>query len=330
MGKNRWISYWQCGIIRTKEVIALARRRTRRAGKSKHGMDFDPRQANRNIKDGVFLLLFAIRENAAELYHALTGTRCSPEEIQIVTITTIVSGSLKNDLAFIVGGRVLVISEHMSSPYLNMPVRFLMYTGEIYQRWFKVNGEYKFLFGSKLCRIPTPEFVLFYNGTDPRPEKEVLRLSSAFESAVDANFGSVELKVPVYNINKGMNGDLLGRREKLRHYAEFIAIKREYMELHADYGRAVRDAVSYCIDNGILAEFLKEHGGRIVSVLATEFKLANAAKVWKTEGREEGKAEGRAETRLEIARRLISMNIAAQDVIKATGLSADQVMSLNA
>ena len=171
-----------------KEAKILKRKRKQAVRRGRH---FSSATANRNIKDGVFRLLFAIKENAAELYYALTGIKCSPDEIQIITIPDIISGKLKNDMAFVVRGKVMVISEHMSSPFLNIPVRILMYTGVIYENWFKINGEYKFLFGSKLYMIPTPELVLFYNGTEAKPEKETLRLSSAFMSPVDKNFGTI-------------------------------------------------------------------------------------------------------------------------------------------
>ena len=81
-----------------------------------------------------------------------------------------------------------------------------------------------------------------------------------------------------------------------------------------------------------------------MSILATRFKLSDALKVERKEGREEGLEEGievgrvegrvegivagRTEERFEIARRLLAMNIAVQDVIKATGLSADQIIAL--
>ena len=102
-------------------MSALARKRTK---PTKRGVRFDYSSANRNIKDGVFRLLFAVKENAAELYYVLTGIKRIPDEIQIITITTIVSGKLKNDMAFVVRGRVMVISEHISSPFLNMPQGF--------------------------------------------------------------------------------------------------------------------------------------------------------------------------------------------------------------
>ena len=290
----------------------LRHKKRKGAGNRKdHGMP----TANRNIKDGVFRLLFAEKENAAELYYALTGIKCKPEEIQVITISTVVSGKLKNDMAIVVRNRIMVIGEHMSSPVPNMPVRFLMYTGALYEMWIKMKGETDFIYSSTLYKIPTPEFVLFYNGTAKKPEKEILKLSAAFETARDENLGFIELEVPVYNINKGMNAELFSRSEKLRHYAEFIAKKREYLKLYGNYEEAVKRAVDYCIKNGILAEFLKEHGGRIVSILSTEFNLEDAQTVWRKEGRAEGKVEGRVETIRELTE-LIRSGLSLEEALQ--------------
>jgi hypothetical protein len=91
--------------------------------------ELDTPSANREIKDGVFRLLFDNPDNAAELYYALTGNVCKPDEIDIITITTTISGKLKNDLAFVVKGRALVVGEHQSTHSRNMPIRYLMYIG---------------------------------------------------------------------------------------------------------------------------------------------------------------------------------------------------------
>jgi len=231
--------------------------------------EFDNVSVNRQIKDGVFRILFDDPEKAAELYYALSGEKCTPDEILIITITTTISGELKNDLAFVVRGKVMVVGEHMSSPYENMPVRLLMYIGLLYEKWIKMKGEEKFIYGSTLYKIPTPAFVVFYNGTAKRPEKEILRLSSAFENPMDNELGQLELEVPVYNINKGMNEELFSKSPHLRQYAEFIAKLREFIKMYDDYSQAVEKAVSHCINNDVLAEFLKEEGGRIVSILST-------------------------------------------------------------
>ena len=99
-----------------------------------------PNLARREIKDGVFKLLFEKPENAAELYYALTGIKCDPKEIQIITISTIISGTIKNDLAFIAYGKALIVIEHQSTPNKNMPIRILMYIGQLYEKWFKMMG----------------------------------------------------------------------------------------------------------------------------------------------------------------------------------------------
>ena len=119
-------------------------------------------------------------------------------------------------------------------------------------QWYNLSemrGEERFLYGSKLYKIPTPEFVVFYNGMAARPEKETMRLSSAFEALGDKDLGVLDLETPVYNINKGMNKDLFSKSDKLRQYAEFIAKVREFNAIRGDYDQAVKDAANYCIAN---------------------------------------------------------------------------------
>jgi len=278
--------------------------------------ELDAVSANRQIKDGVFRLPFDSKENAAELYYALTEIKCEPDEVQIITITTTISGKLKNDLAFVVKGKALIVGEHMSSPYENMPVRLLMYTGLLYEKWIKLRDEEKFLYSSKLYKIPTPEFVVFYNGTATKPEKEILRLSSAFDDAEENDFKFLELQVPVYNINKGMNEGLFRKSTKLKQYAEFIAKLREYMKLYEDYAQAVKETLKHCIANGILADFLREQGGNIVSILGTEYDEEVAKRVY---------ADERAEA---IAENLLRIGTSIEVVVNVTGLDDATVRRL--
>lgn len=272
---------------------------------------------NREIKDGVFRLLFDDPEKAAELYFALSGDKCSPNEIMIITITTAISGELKNDLAFVVQGKVMVVGEHMSSPYENMPLRLLMYIGLLYEKWIKMRGEEKFIYGSSLYKIPTPAFVVFYNGTAKRPEKELLNLSSAFENPIDENLGHLELKVPVYNINKGMNEELFNKSPHLRQYADFIAKLREFTKQYNDYSQAVKEAVTHCIDNDILSEFLRKEGGKIVSILST-YDPEVAVRV-------------RTEERLEdVVIEMLKMGLSKEQAARATKLSMEDILRIEA
>jgi len=276
----------------------------------------DTPSANREIKDGVFKLLFENKENAAELYYALTGIECTPDEIEIITLTNTISGKLKNDLAFVVRGKAIVVGEHQSTPSKNMPTRILMYLGQLVEKWIRNNEQERFLYHKNLYKIPTPEFVVFYNGLDKRPEKEILKLSDAFEYKQDRNLGYLELEVPVYNINKGMNTELFSKGEKLRQYSEFIAKLREFQDVYDSFNKAVEEAVRYCIGNGILVEFLRENGGNIVSILAT-YDEEVAKRVYGEELVED------------IAVRLLKMGLSNEQVSQATKLDLKEIEELS-
>ena len=284
--------------------------------------------ANREIKDGLFRLIFENPECAAELYTSITDEPCTPDEVQIITITTVISGKLKNDLAFIVRGRVLVIGEHMAGPYANMPVRMLMYVGQLYDKWIKMRGEEKFLYSSKQYKIPTPEFVVLYNGVAERPEKEILHLSTAFECTPDKNLGSLELTVPVYNINKGMNATLFKKSDKLRQYADFIAKLRELNGQYGNYTQAVKDAVTHCIENNILSEILREHGGRIMSVLEMPYNEEAAQRVQREEAWEDGLEVGRENMREGIIAKLLAKNSPIDFIMEITGADESDVLRI--
>ena len=87
------------------------------------------------------------------------------------------------------------------------------------------------------------------------------------------------------------------KSETLRHYADFIATLRDFQEVYEDYATAVRESVNYCIENDILADFLREQGGKIVSILNTEYNEEIARRVYGEEQWEEGWDKGREEGR---------------------------------
>lgn len=53
-----------------------------------------------------------------------------------------------------------------------------MYFGKLYDQYIKTHGIN--IYTSTLKKIPTPRYIVFYNGTADRPAVEKLRLSDAF------------------------------------------------------------------------------------------------------------------------------------------------------
>ena len=80
------------------------------------------RQAsNRKVKSTVFTTFFSDPENAAKLYTALDGIPAEPEDIEYTTLEGVLFLARKNDMAFMVKNRVLVISEHQSTVTITCP-----------------------------------------------------------------------------------------------------------------------------------------------------------------------------------------------------------------
>ena len=120
----------------------------------------------------------------------------------------------------------------------------------------------------------------------------------------------------LYSALKGMNEELFKKSPKLRQYAEFIAKVRELNKLYDNYARAVSDATNYCIANNILSDFLREQGGKIVSILSAEFDLDVAKRVWRDEQMEE------------VAIKLLRRNRPIEEIVEDTGLTREEVERL--
>ena len=201
----------------------------------------------RQTKDILFRLVFGDdRQALLQLYNALHGTAyTNPHELQIVTLDNAIYISRKNDLAFLLAGSINMY-EHQSTLNPNMPVRFLIYLAQEYQ--LLVESTDRSLYGSELIPLPTPQCVVFYNGTEDTPDEYKLRLSSAFSNQ-DVE-PAVEVVVKVININYGHNEHLMQGCGLLSQYAQFVAVTREYANKYDNREEAMNAAIEYCIRHG--------------------------------------------------------------------------------
>jgi hypothetical protein len=148
-------------------------------------------------------------------------------------------------------------------------------------------------------KIPRPEFIVLYNGTDKTPDKWEERLSEAYIEVEGNTKISLDLTVTIYNINKGRNPELLSRSKNLSGYAEFVARVREN-EKTLPRDQAATEAVRSCVKDGILVDFLEEHGSEVMNMLLEEWNLDEAKEVWQEEAREEAIEKTREEARNQI------------------------------
>lgn len=219
---------------------------------------------SRNYKDTVFRMLFMKKENLLSLYNALNGTvYTNVNELEITTLENAVYMNYKNDISFVFDFE-LFLYEHQSTFNPNMPLRNLLYVTRVLQNRIKDKN----LYSKSLVKIPTPRFIVFYNGTDFQPEQQILYLSDAFEKKQDEL--SLELSVIVYNINLGHNQALLEACCLLKEYAQYVEQVRTFAK-KMPFPEAVEQAVDYCIKTGILTDFLAKNRAEVIAMSIFEY-----------------------------------------------------------
>ncbi|UTC61503.1 Rpn family recombination-promoting nuclease/putative transposase [Treponema sp. OMZ 787] len=285
--------------------------------------------ANRKYKDSVFVDLFAEDENAKEnflsLYNALHGTNlklsCPVENIRLDNVMYM---NIINDVSCLVDNKIIVLAEHQSTINENMPLRFLQYIARLYEKLQAPTDRYL----RKLSKIPTPEFYVFYNGTDNYPESTTLKLSDAFIKK--SNALPLELEVKVYNINKNKGAEVLSRCKTLEEYSLFVEEVRVQTQLDSENG--FTNAVKICIEKGILKEYLLRKSREVINMLIAEYDYDTDIAVQRQEslmiGIQQGFADGSYQTKLETARLLKQLGDSTQKIIQVTGLSAMEIEKL--
>jgi len=283
--------------------------------------------ANRKYKDTLFSKLFNDPSRLRELYNALADTEYGEDTpVEINTLEDVLFNDLKNDISFTIGGKFVVLVEHESSLNKNMPLRFFLYMARVYE---KIIGDRAMYHHDKLLKIPTPEFIVLYNGLMSFPPEKTLRLSDAYlaEGKPPEKFGGLELTVRVVNINPNGNAELLRKSETLNGYTAFVErVRHNNRSLGMELRDAISEAVKWGVEEGVLSAFLERHGSEVQNMLFTEFNIDIAKEVWQEEARE----DARNERAVEIARVMLADKESIEKIIRYTSLTREEVERLRA
>ncbi len=252
----------------------------------------DENITNKKHKDTVFRLLFNNSKEALGLYNNLFDTNYTDESlIDIVTLEDVLFTPRKNDIAFTMNGRFLILLEHQSTINENMPLRFLLYVARSYEKIIDAENVYR----KKLIKIPNPEFTVLYNGSEDlklngKKVKELnLNLSDAFK---DIGKPQLELKVKVIDIRYSSKHKVVTKNDTLEQYSHFIQIVENCKKDEKDLDTAMKKAINIAIEQGILSDFLKKNSSEVRNMLTLEYDENVARRVEREEGREEGIEQG--------------------------------------
>ncbi len=222
---------------------------------------------NRNNKDRFFKRVFSEKEALLSLYNAINDTDYTdPDLIEINTIEDFIFMTMKNDLSFVLAN-VLNLYEQQSTVNPNMPLRGFLYLSELYRKEFKGNDD---IYSSKQVPLPTPQFVVFYIGTENEPDRREMRLSDAFMGK-PVNKPAIECTATLLNINYGHNRELMEKCEKLKGYSMMVHLIRENIKNGMTMEEAVETAVCECIRDGILEDILTKHRAEAKAMILEEY-----------------------------------------------------------
>ena len=289
-------------------------------------------KVKRNHKDTLFRMIFSTRENLLSLYNAVNHSHYTDaSELEIVTLKNAVYMNMKNDQAFLLDMQ-LNLYEHQSTWNPNMPLRFLMYVAKEYQMLVRNQT----LYASALVKMPTPHFVVFYNGETEQEAETILRLSHSFQQKTDKP--ELELMVRVLNINLDKKQEVLEACQLLKEYMLLVNKIRRYTDEYKDINQAVEQAVTECIEENILADFLRKNRAEAIEMCIFEYddkrekELIRKAEY--SEGMKEGERIGREAGKKEEAERIFKIyqlfraNYTENQIKEKLGMNVEEVRKI--
>ena len=246
---------------------------------------------NKKHKDRLFRLLFGRednKENLLSLYNAINNTKyTNPEDLEITTIEDAIYMGMKNDVSLLIADS-LSLYEHQSSYNPNMPIRGFMYFGKLYSKYIKSNKLN--LYGETQIKLPTPQYIVFYNGSQMKEDITELRLSDSF---IDKSAGKrFEWTATVININYGRNKELMEKCSSLKEYSILVDKIKRYAKIYDDLKQAIDRAVTECISEGVLKDFLIKHRAEVIDVCITEYDEEEVMNSIRNESYNTGKQDG--------------------------------------
>ena len=273
---------------------------------------------NRKIMDSVFKDLFGedrdCKKNFISLYNALSGSDYKVEETKMERkeIPQSVVSTLDNDVSWELNDRLIVLIEHQSTLNRNMPFRCLEYVTRLYETIIESRSRY----GSKLLKLPTPDFYVVYAGDRNAPQKKILKLSDSFYLSENPK---LELTVTVLNCSNPENLPMQKDCDIIKQYRQFVQIVRQkYDPLNPV--DSIREAINSAKRKGILTDYLTRKEPEVTNMLCAEYDYDTDIAV-----KQEEAAEERA---IQDATNFLKENIPVETIARCVCLPLELVKEL--
>lgn len=271
--------------------------------------------AKHKIKDSVFTNLFKEKKYLFQLYKALhpEDTNAAEEQLTYVTIENILINGLYNDLGFMVGNRLIILTEAQSTWSVNIIIRVLLYLAQTYHDYLAQTKQP--LYTSKQVQIPEPELYVIYTGERQERPAEIL-LSKEF---FDGKECAVDVKVKM--IYDGTVSEETGEGDIINQYVIFTKVCNEQVKLYDRTKKAILETIRICKDRNVLKEYLESREKEVVDIMMVLYDQEEAIQMY-------GESE-RYDEKVETAARMIADgDLPVDKIAKYSGLALEKVIEL--
>ena len=260
----------------------------------------DEEVVKHTIKDSVFTDLFQDKKYLIQLYRTLhpEDQDTTEEQLSNITIHNIMTNDVYNDVGFMVGEKLLILTEAQATWTENIAVRILIYLMVTYQDYIKKTKQN--VYKSKKIRLPKPEMYVIYTG-DRKERPEYISLAEEFFDGQNI-FLDAKIKV-LYGSDKD---DIISQ------YVTFTKVYDEQRKLHGRTRKAVTETIRICKDKNVLKEYLEEREKEVENIMLAMYDEKEILLEYIESERYE--AEKKADKRTAI------------QMIKAGRMSVDEVM----
>lgn len=276
----------------------------------------DQTTINRKLKDSLFTHLFRDVKYQRQLYAALGGDAesCTNEDFKLLTLENTLVYDVYNDLGLLVKDRLILLVEAQSSYNPNMALRMLVYIANTYYEYIIKNRIN--IYGTKLVKLPTPEFILIYTGKKKLGSR-LLKLSDSYVHGADVPLELVTKVITEENQGAGIIEEYIQFCRKYDSLKSELTTKEEILE-------ALRKTIRYCKSNNILKEFLIEKEREVENMMMGIFTQEHATDMILNEKYQQGIEQGIEQ----VAKKLKSNGTDIEVIMKSTGLTKEEVLKL--
>ncbi len=273
------------------------------------------------IKDSVFTNLFQEKKYLLQLYKTLhpEDIGVTEDELSDITIHNIMTNEIYNDVGFIVGEKLLILTEAQSSWTENIAVRILIYLMVTYQDYIKKTKQN--VYKSKKIKLPRPEMYMIYTGN----RKERPEYISLAEEFFDGQSVFLDAQVKVLYGSDG--GDIVSQ------YVAFTKVYDEQRKLHGRTRKAVTETIHICKDKNVLREYLEEREKEVENIMLAMYDekeiLLEYIESERYEAAQEAAKEAKKEYAEEMAIQLLKEGLSVEQIARcSSALSVDEVRML--